>query len=304
MRHHAAVRVLVSLFLLCACPPATIADAGVDAGSPSCACQTTTGPRPVGTVDARINELSGLVASHQQPGVFFAHNDSGDTARIFAMQLDGTVLQEFHLTNATNVDWEDIAYGPCPTGLCVVVGDIGDNAFTRTDYALYRVTEPMVDGGTELVAEKFPFHYPGGAHHNAETLLVHPSLTGKAWVVTKELNAAVSQVYRLSLETTVDQEAQLVTTLGIPAVGDREMTGGDVSPCGDEIVLRMYNRLVLLHVPDGGQFEEVFGATPVTIPSAVEDQSEAVAFTADGRSIVTTSETILTAPPIWEASCR
>jgi hypothetical protein len=122
-------------------------------------------------------------------------------------------------------------------------------------------------------------------------------------VVTKE-PSAVSQVYRLSLESTAEQEAQLVTSLTIPGPADRRLTGGDVSPCGQTIALRMYNRLVLLQVPDGGQFEDAFGAEPVTIPSAVEDQSEAVAFSADGQSIITTSETILTAPPIWEASCR
>ncbi len=305
VRHRGAVRAFGWLLLLlpCACPPAPVADAGVDAGTNACDCQTTTGPRPVGTVDPRINELSGLVASHQQPGVYFAHNDSGDTARLFAMLSTGQVLQEFHLTNATNVDWEDLALGPCPTGQCVLVGDIGDNTQTRNDYALYRVTEPLVDGGTELTAEQFPFHYPANAHHNAETLLMHPTTPGRAWVVTKEANA-VSQVYRLSLESTAEQEAQLVTSLTIPGPADRQLTAGDVNPCGDTVALRMYNRLVLLHVPDGGQFEDVFGAQPVTIPSAVEDQSEAVAFSADGRSIITTSETILTAPPIWEASCR
>ena len=50
--------------------------------------------------------------------VFFAHNDSGDTARFFAVSRTSVVMQTFNLDGATATDWEDIASGPCPAGRC------------------------------------------------------------------------------------------------------------------------------------------------------------------------------------------
>ena len=42
--------------------------------------------RQIGTVQlAAIDEASGLVASRKNPGVLWAHNDSGDSARTLAM---------------------------------------------------------------------------------------------------------------------------------------------------------------------------------------------------------------------------
>ena len=72
-----------------------------------------------------LAEMSGIVAS-SYPGVFWVHNDSGDSPRIFAIRPDaGIVVPGFiraiypdrtsddwpgyTIDNAWNGDWEDIA---------------------------------------------------------------------------------------------------------------------------------------------------------------------------------------------------
>src|SRR5690606_12327811 len=65
----------------------SLADAGEDAGAPD--CRVFSAPMVLGSVDdARLAELSGLAASRRHPGLFYAHNDSGDVARVFV--LDGS----------------------------------------------------------------------------------------------------------------------------------------------------------------------------------------------------------------------
>ena len=75
-------------------------------------------------------EISGVVASLAHDGVYYVHNDSGDSARFFAVDVTGKALATFTVSGATAVDWEDLARGPCPTtaGTCVFLGDIGDNS--------------------------------------------------------------------------------------------------------------------------------------------------------------------------------
>ncbi|EQD65719.1 integral membrane protein, partial [mine drainage metagenome] len=63
-----------------------------------------------GTVDdARLSELSGLAVSPSDPTRYWAHNDSGNPAELFALDRAGHVLAQVRITGATAFDWEDIA---------------------------------------------------------------------------------------------------------------------------------------------------------------------------------------------------
>lgn len=314
---------LVLLVVGCRCAPrpsqvfvpvsgsdASVPDAStsVDAG-PVCAptCASFGNPRALGQIVAPVVELSGLVASRSQPGVLFAHNDSGDMPRFFALSAGtGAVMQEFSVQSATNRDWEDLALGPCSSGTCLFLGDIGDNARVRTDYALYVVPEPMVTSGGVMMnvpAQKLPYEYPMAEKHNAEALLVDPQ-SGRPYIVTKEPNGQPSLVYRFPMPLTpgVSATLELLTTLTVPTPTDLQLTGADVSPCGDAVLLRMYNRLVIQR-GDGG-LESAFAGAPTNVPVAQEPQGEAVCFSADGRSYFTASETITDPPSLFQSLCR
>ncbi|MFZ5440793.1 MAG: hypothetical protein ACOZQL_12355 [Myxococcota bacterium] len=285
-------------------------DAGtaIDAG-PSCGCERWGIPRAVGTLPEQLNELSGLVASRAQPGVFYAHNDSGDSARFFALSQSGGLLEEYTLSGATATDWEDVGLGPCPAdgGTCVYLGDIGDNLRVRSDYALYVVREPTLGGGAQNVSwVRYRFEYPGGVKNNSEAFFVHPQ-TGRVYLVTKQ-DLGVSEIYRfpLPLDATQPMTLELVATLPFPTSSDRPLTGADVNRCGTAVLLRMYNRLVELQLPAGeADFEKIFAQAPVTVPVlASEPQGEAVAYGADGVSYFTASERIVDAPTLNEVRCR
>ena len=64
-----------------------------------------------------LREASGLSLSRTQPGVVWAHNDSGDAPVLYAIDLKGKLLAKVGVMNATATDWEDISSGPCPSGI-------------------------------------------------------------------------------------------------------------------------------------------------------------------------------------------
>lgn len=308
------------VFTACAPRPAQVftpgtgsaMDAGVgmvDGGAPCQAtCTSFTNARAVGAIRAPVVELSGLVASRRQP-VLYAHNDSGDSPRFFALSpTDGSLLQEFTVQGATHVDWEDLTLGPCPTGTCLVLGDIGDNRKVRTNYAVYRVSEPRVEAGGAaafVTAERIPYEYPNGEKHNAEALIADPS-SGRLYILTKEDAGQPSLVFRfpLTLSNSVAVTLERVMTLPVPSGSDPQLTGADVSPCGDAVLVRLYNKLLLFRVPAGGQLEDAFSAPFTQVPVAQEPQGEAVAFAADGRSYFTASEALGGDPPLNQSTCR
>jgi hypothetical protein len=272
----------------------------VDGDAPSClTCAAYGVVSTAGPIPAQLPELSGLAASRRHPGILYAHNDSGDTARFFAINERAELQAEMDLPGAVATDWEDIAVGPCPSGSCVYAGDIGDNNARRTEYIIYRIAEPETlpsDGSAiNTPAERFPFVYPDGPH-NAETLLVHPS-TGRIFVVTKVAGAA-GTVYELPLPLTPDVTATLVLVTAVslpPSAG--LITGGSFHPCDDRLLLRTYGSLYEFSRPANAAFEAVFTADPAAVPAALETQGEAVTYSFDGNSYFTSSETVAGTPP-------
>lgn len=303
--------------------PADPADAG--RGSSTCGCSAYGAARDAGAITAAgLTELSGLAASHVRPGLLFTHNDSGDVARFFALS-GGALAGTFLLEGTTAIDWEDVATGPCTSGTggdraaCLFIGDIGDNGLARqpsdgsaATYAIHRLVEPEpVQGSTQRIArsgyDTFPFRYPDGPH-NAETLLVHP-VTGRIYVVTKEGFGKRSTVFRLpeAAQPGVMSTLEKVALLAAPGPANFPATGGDISSCGDRLLLRTYDVLFEFRAAPGSTDPEaMFAATPTLAPVGSEDQGEAVAWLPDSTGYVTVSECVddCSKLRLQEVSCR
>lgn len=281
-------------------------DAGPPAagsGAATCGnCTTYAAPVQTGTVEpSELNALSGVAVSRSQPDIIFAHNDH-DRAVVYALDLQGHLHARITLENATASDIEDIAVGPCGAQTCVVLGDIGDNAASRSEYAILRFVEPTVPtaaGNTAMTTtfERFRFSYEDGSH-NAESLMVAPD--GALYIVTKLApgsggNVAatgVSSVYKLpaSIATSTVARATKVATLTVPASGDMATSAAAAHPCGQGFLLRTYNRVYEFLAPQGKSFEAAFTAPPTVVAMPDEPQSEGIDYRADGRGFVTSGE--------------
>jgi hypothetical protein len=55
-----------------------------------------------------------MVVSRLNPDTLWVHNDSGDSARLFALSLTGAHKRSFSLPTSKHVDWVDISLGPGP----------------------------------------------------------------------------------------------------------------------------------------------------------------------------------------------
>jgi len=280
--------------------------------APNCAACTGWGtPVAEGPSPAALVELSGLAASRLHPGILYAHNDSGDSARFFAINAQAQVTAEIHLNGVTAVDWEDISVGPCPSGSCIYIGDTGDNKLDRDDYVIYRIAEPPTlpsNGSVISVSfEAIPYAFPGAAHYNVESLLVHPT-TGQLFVITKDSGIPAS-VYELPLPLRADAGTATMTLVATLALSPLEgaVTDGAFHPCGDRILIRTTGATGLFELSRtaGQSLSTLFSATPVRVPVANEPQGEAVTYTVDGSHYVTASETVSDSavPAISIVSC-
>jgi hypothetical protein len=275
----------------------SVADTVSGAGCPSYAAPATV----AGSTPSVLGELSGLAASRRHPGVYWAHNDSGNAFELYALAGDGTLLQTYALSGATSVDIEDVAVAHCtPNGgtWCIYLADIGDNARTRSSVAIYRLPEPDLTAGQTLPVTVLPFTYPGGAR-DAESLIAE-TVSGRLFVVSKILTG-FGDVFRLDdLGAPGGGTATLVRSLGPTTPGDSFLTAADVHPSGESILLRSYSRVWELHRPGALLLEEVFAAPLVPVVAASQPQGEAIAFTSDGLGYLLGSEQLA---PIQRIGC-
>lgn len=258
----------------------------------------------LGTVSlAGLVEASGVVASRQNEGVLWTHNDSGDMARLFALDTQGRLLGIYKLSHAVNYDYEDIAIGPGPVANVAYlhVGDIGDNFTERSSITIYQFPEPAVylrqaarPPTVNVPAFRtLQIFYPDGAH-NAETLLVDP-WGGDVFIASKEAN--VSRIYTA---TKAQMDAGGPITLSFVRQIDFDLaTGGDISPTGREIILRRENSARLWTRAPGQSVEDAFRGAGVPIPvvgQPIEYKGEAISFDSMGRGYFTLSDGAATQP--------
>ena len=256
----------------------------------------------VGTV-TQLAEISGLVSSRSLADTLWVHNDSGDSARFFAMCTAGKSLGTVTLTGATATDWEDIAIAPKPGGgNYLYLGDIGDNSANRTaGISIYRVTEPTSAANAAIAAAnytKVTLKYPDLVPRNAESLLVDP-LSGDLFIVTK---GPAARVYSAPA-TVFDTPGAIasLTSLGGLKVLLSNATAADISPDGLHILIRSASTTAYLFERSIGQtVAQALQGTPIPFTLKAETQGESIGWAADGKGFYTTSELAGTgSAPVW-----
>jgi hypothetical protein len=233
-------------------------------------CVVASGPAML----PEVPESSGLAVSRRDPGLLWTHNDSGNAAVLFALDTAGTVRGRVRVPIRTR-DWEDISAGPCPSGDCLYIADIGDNPLARQQIQIYRVPEPRPGDAETAPPEVFNATYADGPH-NAEALFVAGQ---DLFIVTRD---RVAGVYRAQRSGSRDLTFQRIGQLGLGAVTDAE-----TSRDGKSVVVRTSHEAVLYRTSDliaGGNVPYL----RIPIDGLREAQGEGVAL--DGSMLYLSSE--------------
>jgi len=244
---------------------------------------------PTPFANPKLTESSGVVPSTRSPGILWTHNDSGNDPLLFATDTLGHDLGTITVTGAENVDWEDLAIGPCSTTICLYIGDTGDNREVRSSVAVYRVPEPDVAAARTALAEKLELHYPDGPH-DAEAMYV--DARGDLYLVTKGRSHGVL-LFRVKHDAWGNGAvmAEPVGSLPLDPRGTLVdmVTGADINARNDLMVLRTYRNIYLFRLlPDG-----IIGSPdPVGVCNiaGLESQGEGIAWLDESRFVLTSEE--------------
>ncbi len=136
-----------------------------------------------------INEASGMVASRENPGFLWTHNDSGDKARIFLIDTLARLHATYYLEGVEARDWEEIAYMQIGGINYLIIGDIGDNRAVRSSVSIHIIPEPRLAAAAS----------PAAASLSATTSPVSAAVRGET-PQTDTISAAHIRTFALQYE--------------------------------------------------------------------------------------------------------
>ncbi|NOQ72575.1 MAG: hypothetical protein GQ574_11265 [Crocinitomix sp.] len=106
-------------------------------------------------LDGAVWETSGLIWLEDR---LITHNDSGGGHYLYEIDtVDGEVMRTVIVANAATSDWEDICYDAD----YIYVGDFGNNAGTRTDLRIFRIsiTDYLTTPTDTVYCDTIAFNY-------------------------------------------------------------------------------------------------------------------------------------------------
>ncbi len=102
----------------------------------------------------KLNENSGIESDQN---FIWTFNDSGEKNILYKTNFKGTIVKELTITNAKNIDWEDIT----SDDLYIYIGDFGNNNGNRKDLTIYKIkkSDLNINFTQNINAELITFEY-------------------------------------------------------------------------------------------------------------------------------------------------
>lgn len=232
-----------------------------------------------GTVDEALSEISGWVFVNDS--TLIAHNDSGNDALLYVLNLNGSIRHTARIDHIKNIDLEDIAADDKGN---LYVADIGNNRNTRKDLVIHKLRIASVLQDSVVTSSPIFFSYaeqeafpPAGnqLYYDAEALVYD---NDSLWIFTKCRTKPFDgkcRVYGIPTKPgtyAVNQRSWIVT--GKSAWIKDAITAADFR--NDSLYLLTYNRLLIC------DFKNRQPILRTTVPMLPLTQKEALAVDKNG----------------------
>jgi len=206
----------------------------------------------VTTLPSVLQENSGISIVLNKSELYTI-NDSGGSNQIFTIDLkSGKIIQDITITNATNIDWEDLT----SNGKDLFIGDFGNNENNRKDQTIYwvedisNITDPSYTTyakSTTFTLEDQKQYPPKKSNHNfdIESFIIYNS---NFYLFTRNRNQekhfdGTTKLYRIP-QKEGHQTAVLVDSfISCSDRDDCQITSATIDHATGKVALLSYNKV-------------------------------------------------------------
>ncbi len=276
-------------------------------------------PCPTGSIQKRgkvthdsITEASGLIVTDNW---LWVHNDSGDSASLYAIGKDGERRASIMVEGAFAKDWEDMTSFSENGQSYFLIGDIGDNKERHSNVTFYVIEQPTSNTTAKLLYT-FTATYADIGAKDAEAIVVDPH-NKELLLITKGRDGIIHFLqgkFPLPSELPTESEQKEADKISDPSFNTQQITLSEIHqipfatppldrrqqsrlitsaaihPNGHQLIVRNYLSARLYQKEQGQTWAEAVQQEPCRLPLPLQPQGETLAFSPDGKSLWTLSE--------------
>lgn len=275
---------------------------GISVALLACQQQSNNDLKELYSLPKKLKEVSGITYFPKN-NLIYTLEDSGNKNAIYALNSDGKLAKTITITNATNVDWEDITKDKNDN---IYIGDFGNNDNERQDLCIYKVAKNELNKDMAVAEYKVSFSYPEQTEfppkkkelfYDVEGFFEHENyfylftknrsknFDGTVFIY-KILNAPGTQkATRIGEFKTCDNYNHCV------------LTSATISPDGKKVVLLSHDKIVLFKDFKGDLFHK---GTQTEIKLNHFSQKEAIVFKDNSTLLIADEKTNKVGGNIYE----
>lgn len=122
----------------------------------ACQQQSNSDLKTIFSLPKKLKEVSGITY-FPETNLIYTLEDSGNKNEIYAINSEGKLEKTIAITNAQNVDWEDITKDKNGN---IYIGDFGNNDNERKDLCIYKIAKNELNKENAVAEYKISFSYP------------------------------------------------------------------------------------------------------------------------------------------------
>lgn len=240
------------------------------------------------SVTSELGEISGL--EYDKDGNLWAINDSGNSTEIHQIDSLGKIYRSIEITNAKNIDWEDLTQDDFGH---FFIGDFGNNSNKRRDLTIYKIENPIDIKTTETEAEIIRFKFSDQDLNKTNDSIKNFDMEafifykGRLYLFTKNRTKpfdGFTNLYRME-DYASNQKAQKVSRFQTCKAGKYQcwITGAAISPNRKTLALLGSNKIWIFKNWKGDDF---FSGDVTDIDLGLITQKEAITFMNDSLVVI------------------
>jgi len=214
-------------------------------------CTSNSQDIPTLTKKIKLKEASAIEIAPNS-SLSWVIEDSGNKNIIYGLNQEGKIAHEITVSNAKNIDWEDLTSDENGN---LYIGDFGNNDNTRKDLCIYKIEASSLKNDTANATSKISFYYPNQKEfppkkselfYDSESFFEYK---GNFYIFSKNRSKGFDGtvlVYKVPNKAGNHKATFLGQFISCDSYQKCAITSADISPDGKKIVLLSANKVWVL----------------------------------------------------------
>ncbi len=227
----------------------------------ACQQQSDSDLKTLYSLPKKLKEVSGITYFSDSK-LIYTLEDSGNKNAIYAINQDGKLDKMITISNAKNVDWEDITKDKRGN---IYIGDFGNNDNERKDLCIYKVNKNQLNKDQASAEYKISFSYPEQTEFPPKKKEMFYDVEGffeyqnNFYLFTKNRSKGfdgTAFIYKIANKPGTQKATKIGQFKTCSNYNHCVLTSATISPDGKKVVLLSHDKIVLFKNFKGDLFHK------------------------------------------------